>query len=121
MPNYRKVVIFFIVGAALPSLAFAAEENPCDLGAKEVTLSVGQAKSAGAFTIRLDGADFKKDDPDQYQISVKKAGTEILLANHRLVVQNQSVLLKTTCGDLTIGANRSTYGGANVVFSLSLF
>jgi hypothetical protein len=112
-----SILLFALV--ALPLPASAAKGDRCDLSDGWQFLEVGQSKHVGVFLIRFDGADFKKEDPDQYQISVKQEGVDALLANHRLVIQHQSIQIKTSCGDLTIGADR--YSGGAVRFNLSLF
>jgi len=103
-----------VLGIALWSLlvagvAVATPKAGC-VDRKELILRIGGTDSFGPLKFRLDSANLKEIGPDDYQISLKDEDTDAILANHLLVIQRQTIQVKTKCGDVSIGMDRAGAG-----------
>jgi hypothetical protein len=103
--------------------AFAALASPalaCDGQSYKLPVSPGEIAAGGGLAVRLDKAKLHDEELDKYWVSVKDEGQ--VLAEHVLLVQHDSIRLKTRCGEVSIGADRkSIMSGSTLLVSWSYF
>ena len=115
---YAPLFARLAVGGAIFLTATAA--SACDGKSYAFNVAVGDNVSGGGLTVRLDKVKFLDDVPDKYYISVKDDGN--VLADHVLLLQRDTVPLKTRCGTVSIGADRkSFFGGGTLALNWSYF
>ncbi len=101
-------------------MAWASCAHACDGNSYSFNVAVGGNASGGGLIVRLDKAKFINDTPDKYYISVKDNG--VVLADHVLLRQYDTVTVKTACGNVSIGADRkSFFGGSTLALNWSYF
>ncbi len=83
----------------------------CDGKSYTFPIAVGETVNGGGLVVRLDKTKFLNDVPDKYYISVKDDG--VVLADHALLLQHDTVTFKTKCGDVSIGADRKSMFSSN--------
>jgi hypothetical protein len=91
----------------------AASAYACDGRSYAFTIAVGANVSGGGLTVRLDKAKFLDSVPDKYYVSVKDDGE--VLADHAVLVQRDTINLKTRCGTVSIGADRASIFSAGTL------
>ena len=96
----------FACACVLSAVLATRTASACDGQSYSFNIAVGSNVSAGGLTVRLDKAKFLDDIPDKYYISVKDDGE--VLADHVLLIQRDTVNLKTKCGTISIGADRKS-------------
>jgi len=87
-------------------LLLAGAARACDGKSYSYNIAVGSNVSGGGLTVRLDRAKLRDPELDKYYISVKDDGQ--VLADHMVLVQRDTVSLKTRCGMVSIGADRGS-------------
>jgi hypothetical protein len=87
-------------------LGLASAAHACDGKSYSYTIAVGSNVSGGGLTVRLDRAKLRDPELDKYYISVKDDGQ--VLADHVVLVQRDTISLKTRCGMVSIGADRGS-------------
>jgi hypothetical protein len=108
------------LACALSTLLAASTAAACDGKSYSFSIAAGAVVSAGGLSVRLDKAKFLDDIPDKYYISVKDDGE--LLADHTLLIQRDTVNLKTKCGIVSIGADRkSMFSNGTLALNWSYF
>jgi hypothetical protein len=102
-------------------LAFATSAAmACDGQSYKLTISPGGIAAGGGLAVRLDKAKLHDEELDKYWVSVKDDGQ--LLAEHVLLLQRDSLRLKTRCGEVSIGADRkSIMSGSTLTVTWSYF
>lgn len=111
-PQLVPTVLAFVVAA---NAAMA-----CDGRSYTFNIAVGANVSGGGLTVRLDKAKLLSDVPDKYYISVKDDGQ--ILADHALLIQHDTISLKTRCGTVSIGADRvSIFSQGTLALNWSYF
>ncbi len=117
MPN-APLLARLAAGSAIFLTSTAA--SGCDGKSYAFNIAAGENVSGGGLTVRLDKAKFLDDVPDKYYISVKDDGT--VLADHALLLQRDTIALKTKCGTVSIGADRkSIFGNGTLALNWSYF
>ncbi len=106
-PNARALLL----AAALLLATTAAQA--CDGKSYSFNMQAGTVVEGGGLAVRLDKAKFVNDTPDKYYISVKDEG--VVLADHVMLAQYDSLNFKTRCGTLAIGADRKFSFSAKLV------
>ncbi len=97
-----------ILGICVLSIFLAARDAvACDGRSYTFNIAVGANVSGGGLTVRLDKAKFLADVLDKYYVSVKDDGE--VLADHALLLQRDTITLKTRCGTVSIGADRASF------------
>lgn len=91
--------------AALVILRLAGGASACDGKSYSRDVSSGDVVSGGGLVVRLDRVRLIDATPDKYTISVKDDGQ--LLADHVVLMQFDSLDFKTSCGTVSVGANRN--------------
>ena len=92
--------------ALLAILLTPARGYACDGKSYSLDLPVGQIASGGGLQIQLNKVKLLDEDPDKYTISVKDDSD--VIADHVVLVQYDTLSLKTRCGTVTIGADRKS-------------
>jgi hypothetical protein len=109
-----------LLTCAATVLACASRADACDGNSYSFNVPVGGIASGGGLIVRLDKAKFINDTPDKYYISIKDNG--VVLADHVLLRQFDTVTVKTACGNVSIGADRkSFFGGHTLALNWSYF
>jgi len=104
------LVIVFATGSALA----------CDGRSYSFNIAVGANVSGGGLVVRLDKAKFFDEELDKYYISVKDDGD--ILADHVLLLQRDTISVKTRCGTVSIGADRkSMFSSGTLALNWSYF
>ena len=88
------------------ALVLTGAAHACDGKSYSYNIAVGSNVSGGGLTVRLDRAKLRDPELDKYYISVKDNGQ--VLADHAVLVQRDSISLKTRCGMVSIGADRGS-------------
>jgi hypothetical protein len=118
MMPYAPLLARLAAGGAIFLTSTAA--SACDGKSYTFNVAVGENVSGGGLTVRLDKVKFLDDVPDKYYVSVKDDGT--VLADHVLLLQRDTVALKTRCGTVSIGADRkSIFGSGTLALQWSYF
>jgi len=98
----------------------ASSAAACDGRSYTFDIAAGANVSGGGLTVRLDKAKFLADVPDKYYISVKDDGQ--VLVDHALLIQRDTINLKTRCGTVSIGADRaSMFSNGTLALNWSYF
>jgi len=97
---------FAVLPFACAAVLAASGAAACDGRSYTFDIAAGANVSGGGLTVRLDKAKFLSDVPDKYYISVKDDGE--ILADHALLIQRDTINLKTRCGTVSIGADRAS-------------
>jgi hypothetical protein len=97
---------FPVLALAWAALLAAGSATACDGRSYTFDIAAGANVSGGGLTVRLDKAKFLADVPDKYYISVKDDGE--ILVDHALLLQHDTINLKTRCGTVSIGADRAS-------------
>jgi hypothetical protein len=120
-------VLRSLVPSLLPGLAgfsavllVAGNALACDGKSYAFNIAVGANVAGGGLVVRLDKAKFFDEDLDKYYISVKDDGE--LLADHVLLLQRDTISMKTRCGTVSIGADRkSMFSSGTLALNWSYF